>query len=489
MINVNKKIFVVLVVSLLMLGMLNTALPVSAAPSVIHVYPGQSIQAAVDAAKAGDKIIVHAGTYHEQVIVDKTLTLQGLDAVIDLTGINSIDDNTGTVYVKGGGVTVAGFTIRNVPPSSSPHDFPTTWGICFAGSLESFSGGLIETNQITSDYGGIGVYGELSVKVQNNKVNAVIAILANTAPEVVIRNNAVFAGAYGIKIEQGGILFGSYTGGLIENNQINSKWFGILLDGQSNIEIRNNVIYALQHAIWLQNAPNVVIKGNVISAKNSTEHPSPPAMGISFAEGFTGASVENNIISSDFWGISLADASNINIRNNIIYSSEHGIDGLVTSGITIRNNVIRASQGITISGPPGVIAPNIIITDNIVHGELTGISVARTENSIIQNNKVYSTTGPMWGGIALSGTNNNIAFNSVSGNFLNGIAIMQVTGGITEDSTANTVAKNTIIGGNVVGDAGIHLFPGTSENTVAHNKISGVDYPIMDQGTGNTIIS
>ena len=118
----------------------------------------------------------------------------------------------------------------------------------------------------------------------------------------------------------------------------------------------------------------------------------------------------------------------------------------------------------------------------------SGISVAGTANSIIQNNKVYAAIGPMWGGITLSGTNNNIAFNSVYGNFLNGIAILQVPGGITEDSTANTVAKNTIIGGNVVGDAGIHLFPHTSGNTVAHNKISGVDTPISDEGKDNIII-
>ena len=129
--------FVVLVATMLMLGILNTALSVSAAPSVIHVYPGSGkpIQAAVDAAKAGDKIIVHAGTYHEQVIVSKQLTLQGLDAVIDLDGTTSIDDNTGAIYVDAGGVTVSGFTIRNVPPSSNPHDFPTTWAICFSEKI------------------------------------------------------------------------------------------------------------------------------------------------------------------------------------------------------------------------------------------------------------------------------------------------------------------------------------------------------------------
>lgn len=263
-----------------------------------------------------------------------------------------------------------------------------------------------------------------------------------------------------------------------------------MLDGQSNIEIRNDVVYALQHAIWLGDAPNVVIRGNVVSAKNSAEHPSPPAMGMLFGEGCTGASVENNLISSEGSGIGFSRSSNINIRNNIIYSSVDAIGDSVTSGIAIRNNVIHASLGITISGPPDAIAPSIIIKGNIVYSEQKGISVLRTANSIIQNNKVYSTTKQGYV-TELSGINNNIAFNKVSGNFANGITIESFT--IKDqnfDSTANTVAKNTIIGASIIGDmdTGIHLFPGTSGNTIVHNNISGVDTPISDQGTDNIII-
>ena len=76
--------FVVLVAALLMLGMLNTALPVFAKPTVIHVFAGQSIQAAVNAASPGGTIVVHAGTYRESIIVEKQLTLLSLGAIIDL---------------------------------------------------------------------------------------------------------------------------------------------------------------------------------------------------------------------------------------------------------------------------------------------------------------------------------------------------------------------------------------------------------------------
>jgi nitrous oxidase accessory protein NosD len=112
--------FAVLVVLVLMMGMLSTAMLVSAKPRAIHVYEGQSIQEAVNAASDGDKIIVHAGTYNEQVIVDKALTLQGSDAVLDLDGISFNDGKNGAIWVEAAGATVSGFTIKNVPYCPNP---------------------------------------------------------------------------------------------------------------------------------------------------------------------------------------------------------------------------------------------------------------------------------------------------------------------------------------------------------------------------------
>jgi nitrous oxidase accessory protein NosD len=60
---------------MLALGMatavIGTAAPASADRTTHTVHPGESIQAAIDAAQPGDKIKIEAGTYHENVYVNK----------------------------------------------------------------------------------------------------------------------------------------------------------------------------------------------------------------------------------------------------------------------------------------------------------------------------------------------------------------------------------------------------------------------------------
>jgi parallel beta-helix repeat protein len=52
-------------------AIIGTATPASADRTTHTVHPGESIQAAIDAAQPGDKIRIKAGTYHENVYVDK----------------------------------------------------------------------------------------------------------------------------------------------------------------------------------------------------------------------------------------------------------------------------------------------------------------------------------------------------------------------------------------------------------------------------------
>ena len=78
------------------------------------VAPNLSIQAAVDAASDGDTIVVGAGSYSEDVVVDKAVTLQGANSGTPGTGMRLAEstlDGSFRIGADVDGVTIDGFRI------------------------------------------------------------------------------------------------------------------------------------------------------------------------------------------------------------------------------------------------------------------------------------------------------------------------------------------------------------------------------------------
>ena len=83
----------------------------------------RTIQSAVNAARAGGNVVVCAGTYHEQVVISKPLSVVGLQASIDEAGVTPAlkvaipGVGTETIFagvvIASSHVQLSGFTVRN----------------------------------------------------------------------------------------------------------------------------------------------------------------------------------------------------------------------------------------------------------------------------------------------------------------------------------------------------------------------------------------
>ena len=75
-----------------------------------HVYPGQSIQEAINSAQHGDTVLVHNGTYIEDVVVNKSISLIGENK--ENTIVYGSGNGT-VIYVFADNVNISRFTIMN----------------------------------------------------------------------------------------------------------------------------------------------------------------------------------------------------------------------------------------------------------------------------------------------------------------------------------------------------------------------------------------
>ena len=172
----------------------------------LHVgadQPYRTIQAAVDAAVPGVTVVVHNGTYVENVKVDKSITIQSKNGATT-TIVQAANLDSDVFKVTADGVTISGFTVQGATGTGK------------AGVRLENAGKCVITNNSVSvcDYG-------------------ILALNSNSA---VMGDNTISGNDIGIEVTE------SSSGNKIFNSEIYNNGNAIRIEGTNN-EITGNEVH------------------------------------------------------------------------------------------------------------------------------------------------------------------------------------------------------------------------------------------------------
>ena len=276
----------------------------------INIYPGDSIQSAIDIANPGDTVLIHSGTYEERLNINNsgssgggyiTLMANPGDNVY-LSGGAKFDTNDPNMiygsspsYIKIIGLNICSNVAKNATLNGS--------GIIFEGygsHIQILSNNIYEMRcNNGGNYGamGIGIYGTETTPFSN----------------IIIANNNIFdcepADSEAMNLD------GNVTGFMISNNYVHDvNNIGIcMIGGESDI----NPVYGTRNGVC---ADNIVKR-----ARSSYGGGYGAAI---YSDGGQNIVIERNIASESDVGIECGAenpgwiSSNIIVRNNLIFLND-----------------------------------------------------------------------------------------------------------------------------------------------------------------------
>jgi parallel beta-helix repeat protein len=424
----SRKIGSLIMISLLVLGTLTLVFdiqPVKAGTIVVPIDYAK-IQWAIGNASDGDRIEVRAGSYSENVIVDKRVTLVGEGR--EVTTIDGMENDV-TMRIRVDNVSVSGFKItrgykeclrfegdlRFCMIFNNEISFANERGIWITGANNSIHDNLVHD---WGRYGGIDAVWSHNNTIFNNDIY-------NSKP-----------GWWGLSINNG-------TNNQMYNNTVYSSSFGVFLDwSAADNSIFNNT--------FRENSIGIGVSGS--SRENSfwNNQVLRNGLGIAVMNNAAENTFTNNSICDSgtlgsgqpVGGMSLSYSTNNHLRDNVFTNNtmafqvdgdslEHYLQDIDLSN-TINGKPIRYllnQHDMNITQESGLVAlinsTNMSVDGLVISKSGVGVLLAYTNNSVIRN----ITASDNGSGISLVMSNDNVIIdNEATGNLLVGIFLSSSSG-------------------------------------------------------------
>jgi len=369
-----------------------------------YVSPANTIQGAVNAANTGDWINIAAGTYKENIKIDKSLVLNGLSGAS-----NTIIDGQqkGSVLTIGSNkpnidTTLTGLTIQNGKAQSGGgiqnYGRLTTTDCIISGNLATLQGGGIYNegtlnlnsgtsiaNNVADNNafaGGGGIYSYFGTV----NINGGASITNNKATHVTTDNlNGQFVGGFA-----GGIYSDHSTvtmnGGTVSGNTASFCTGGIYNDEGSILTINDGVIsgnsairgggifsFGSGGGVVNTDKNTVVINGGLITGNTATLQGAGVFVDMNDKILITGGTISNNVATQDGGGVFIDSGSLLTMTGGTI-------TGNSATAIDSSGGGLYLYQGSAVLGPGVSISNNKAVSGGGIYNDaskltLTGVSI------------------------------------------------------------------------------------------------------------------
>lgn len=335
-------------IEILLLGIL-LAVGADAATLTVNATGGADytrIQDAINNANNGDTIMVAAGTYNENVVVNKSVTLIGEGAWVTI--VNASSPTKHTFNVTANNVNISRFTVTGATAGTTIGYPYYSAGIYLARLSKinisdnivsnnnygiymdsAFDNNLINNN-ISSNFIGVNLYDSDNNNLINSTVNS------NKASGISFSNsnyNTLINNSANSNDDGEGIILKGYNNNnrLINNTAINN-WAGIFVShGSSNNTLINNNASLNNFGFYLTKwADNNTLVNNIVNSNLES--------GIGIYNSNNNTFINNTVNSNNQIGIELWQSYNNNLTGNIVLNSSYGIHLEISDNNTIYNN-------------------------------------------------------------------------------------------------------------------------------------------------------